>query len=178
VRTEANTSVGLNALNGAGGSARELVSVRNGNYGIGLTAQPAGVACYLALDGAVVSDNGAAGVSVGVAAAVASRVLLTVTRCMIVGNGADGIAVSTQGTGTASAMIAACAINANALRGVAAMGNGAAAAVCGNQIAGNGGVGLAQVGGAVLKSEGDNMVDGNNGGAAQTSGAVTPLAGV
>jgi len=65
-----------------------------------------------------------------------------------------------------------------ALRGVAAMGNGAAAAVCGNQITGNGGVGLAQVGGAVLKSEGDNMVDGNNGGAAQTSGALTALAGV
>jgi len=178
VRTEANTSVGLNALNGAGGSARELVSVRNGNYGVGLTAQPAGVACYLALDGAVVSDNGAAGISAGIAAAVASRVLLAVTRSVIAGNGADGIAVSTQGTGSASAMVAACAISANALRGVAAMGNGAAAAVCGNQITGNGGVGLAQVGGAVLKSEGDNMVDGNNGGAAQTSGALTALAGV
>ena len=51
------------------------------------------------------------------------------------------------------------------------MGNGVAAAVCGNQITRNGGVGLAQVGGATLKSEGDNMLDGNNGGGAQTSGA-------
>jgi Right handed beta helix region len=141
VRTEANTSVGLNALNGAWGSARELVSVRNANYGVGLTAQPAGVTCYLALDAAVVNDNGAAGISAGVAAAaVASRVLLTVTRSMIAGNGADGIAVSTQGAGTASATVAACAIDVNTLRGVAAMGNGATAAVCGNQITRNGGL--------------------------------------
>lgn len=178
VRTEANNSIGLNVLNGATGSAHELVSVRNGNYGIGVTAQPAGVACYLALDASVVSDNGASGISAGIAAAVAARVQVTVTRSMIAGNGADGIAVSTQGAGTASATISACAIDVNTLRGVAAMGNGVSVAVCGNQITRNGGVGLAQVGGATLKSEGDNMVDGNNAGGAQTSGALTALAGV
>lgn len=178
VRTEANNNVGLNVLNGAGGVARGLVSVRNGAYGIAVAAGAAGVGCYLALDASAVSDNGASGISAGIPAPVAAQVILTVTRCMFTSNGADGIGVSTQGTGTATAAISDCAIDVNTLRGVAAMGNGVTVTVCGNQIMRNGGVGLAQVGGATLKSEGDNMLDGNNGGGAQTSGAVTPLGGV
>ncbi len=50
--------------------------------------------------------------------------------------------------------------------------------MCGNRITRNGGFGLAQVGGAMLKSGQDNMVEGNNAGGAQTSGALTVLAAV
>lgn len=178
VRTEGNSNAGLNVLNGAWGSARELVSVRNALHGIVVSAGAAGSACYLALDASQVSDNGAAGISSGIPAPVAARVLLSVTRCMISGNGADGIGVSTQGAGSATAAITDSLIDVNTLRGLAAMGNGAVAAVCGNQITGNGGFGLAQVGGATLKSGGDNMLEGNNAGGAQTGGAVTALAGV
>ena len=178
VRTEANGNIGLNVLNGAWGSARELVSVRNGNYGIGVSAGAAGSACYLALDASQVSDNGAAGISSGIPAPVAARVLVSVTRSMISGNGADGIGVSTQGAGSATAAVSDSVIDVNTLRGLAAMGNGAVAALCGNRITRNGGVGLAQVGGATLNSGGDNLLQGNNAGGVQTSGAVTALAGV
>jgi hypothetical protein len=112
------------------------------------------------------------GISAGIAAVVAARVLVTVTRSMIAGNGADGIAVSTQGAGTASAAISGCAIDVSTLRGVAAMGNGVAVAVCGNQITRNGGVGLA---GRRATLQRATTLD-SNGGGARTSGALTALA--
>ena len=178
VRTEANTDIGLNVLNGAWGGAHGLVSVRNVNYGVGVATSRAGAACFLALDGAAIADNGTAGISAGIPAPVAARLLLTVTRSIVTGNGADGIGVSTQGAGSATANVSDSVIDVNALRGIVATGVGAAAAVCGNRITRNGGFGLAQVGGAMLKSGQDNMVEGNNAGGAQTSGALTVLAAV
>jgi len=58
------------------------------------------------------------------------------------------------------------------------MGVGATAVVCGNRITRNAGVGLSQSGGGALKSEQDNLVDGNNQGGAQTAGALTAVAAV
>ena len=75
VRTEANTDIGLNVLNGAWGGAHDLVSVRNVNYGVGVATSRAGAACFLALDGAAIADNGTAGISAGIPAPVAARLL-------------------------------------------------------------------------------------------------------
>ena len=65
------------------------------------------------------------------------------------------------------------------VRGVAAMGNGAIAVVCGNRITRNVRVRpRCNPAAATIKSEQDNMVDGNNMGGPQASGALTALAGV
>jgi hypothetical protein len=177
VRAAGNGGLGLNVLNGARGSARGLVSARNGSHGIGVSSSAAGAACYLALDGAMVAANGAAGLTVAVPAIVAGKVDVTVTRSTFAGNGTDGIAVSTQGQGTATASVSDTMVDGNGLRGVAATGAGAGAVACGNRIVRNGGAGLAQTGAGVLKTAQDNMLDNNNGGGAQTTGALTPVAG-
>jgi hypothetical protein len=177
VRTAGNGSLGLSVQNGARGSAHELASTRNGNHGIGVSSSAAGAACYLALDGAMVAANGAAGLTAAIPAIVAGKVDVAITRSTFAGNGTDGIAVSTQGQGAAMVVVSDSVIDGNGLRGIAAMGAGASAAVCGNRIARNGGAGLVQSGASALKSAQDNMLDGNNGGGAQTTGALTPVAG-
>jgi hypothetical protein len=178
VRSQGNANIGLNVVGGARGSARELVCERNGNYGIGVQNDVAGTACYLALDGALIVGNGASGISAGIPSAVAARVDVAVTRSTIADNGADGILVSTHDVGSATAAIAQTTIDANGLRGVAAMGVGATAVVCGNQITRNAGVGLSQSGGSIVKTEQDNMVDGNNTGGPQAGGTLTAVASV
>ena len=72
VRTEAKQHQAQRAQR-ATGSARQLVGVRNANYGVGVTAQPAGVACYLARRRRGVRQRAAG--SAGIAAVVAARVL-------------------------------------------------------------------------------------------------------
>lgn len=177
VRTEGN-GIGLNVLTGATGSAWDLVSVRNAAYGVGVSCTKAGNTSALALDGGLIADNLATGISAGVPAPVPGRVLVSLTRSMITGNGADGVSLSTQGQGAAAAAISDCVIDVNALRGVAATGLGASVAASGNRIARNTSFGFEQSGGAFFESEGNNMLHGNNGGGAQTNGAVSALAGV
>ena len=178
VCTESNGNAGLNVQNGARGSARGLTSCGNGNYGIEVVSGVAGASSYLALDGALVTGNGASGIIAAAPAQVVARVDVTVTRATIASNATDGLAVSTQGMGSATATVSDCVIDANALRGIAAMGVGATAVVCGNRITRNAGAGLSQSGGGVLKTEQDNLVDGNNQGGAQTAGALTAVAAV
>ncbi|MEO8674075.1 MAG: right-handed parallel beta-helix repeat-containing protein [Casimicrobiaceae bacterium] len=178
VSTEGNGNTGLNVLAGAHGSARGLMSGRNGNQGVVVQNGTAGAECYLALDGALIAGNGNSAISVSVPAPVAGKSNLTITRSTLANNGADGVLVSTQGAGAATAVVSDCVIDGNVLRGVAAMGAGAIAVVCGNQITRNAGVGLAQSGGGTLKTEQDNLVDGNNQGGAQTLGALTAVAAV
>jgi hypothetical protein len=178
VCTEANGNVGLNVLNGARGSATGLVSGRNGNHGVSVQTSAVGTDSYLALDGALIAANGASGIGAGVPAVVVARTNVAVTRSTIANNGADGILVSTQGAGAATAEISDTVIDANAQRGVAAMGNGATAVVCGNQVTRNVAFGLMQSGGGTLKTEQDNMVDSNNMGGPQTNGALTAVAAV
>jgi len=176
VRTEAN-AIGLSVLTGATGSARGLTSVRNANYGIGVFGTRT-INTALALDGGVVADNGATGISVGIPAPIPGKIFVSVTRSTVTGNGADGVSVSTQGAGSVAAAISDCMIDVNAARGISATGAGASVAVCSNRITSNGSFGFDQSGGAVVESEGDNMLRGNNGGGAQTSGAVSALASV
>ncbi len=177
IRAEAN-GIGLNVLTGATGSARELVSVRNTTYGISVSSMKAGITSALALDCGVVSDNGATGISAGIPVPTPGGVFVSLTRSMVTGNGADGVSLSTQGQGSAAAAISDCVIDLNALRGVSGIGLGASIAVCGNRITGNVSFGFAQSAGAFFESEGNNMLHGNNGGGAQTSGAVSAVAGV
>lgn len=178
VRSVANGNIGLNVQSGARGSARDLSCERNGNYGIGVLNDVAGTTCYLALDGALIAGNGASGISAGIPSAAKAGVDVTVTRSTIADNGTDGVGVSTHDMGSATVAISDTVIDANGLRGVAAMGAGAIAVVCGNRITRNAGVGLAQSGGGIVKTAQDNMVDGNNLGGPQTSGGLTALAGV
>jgi hypothetical protein len=56
------------------------------------------------------------------------------------------------------------------------MGAGALAVVCGNRITRNVAFGLVPSGGGALKTEQDNMVDGNNMGGPQANGALTTIA--
>ena len=58
------------------------------------------------------------------------------------------------------------------------MGNGAIAVVCGNRVTRNVAFGLLQSGGGAVKTEQDNMVDGNNMGGPQAGGALTTVASV
>ncbi len=178
VSTEGNGNTGLNVFPGARGSARGLASGRNGNQGVVVQNGTAGADCYLALDGAMIAGNGNSAISVSVSAPVAAKSNVTITRSTLANNGADGVLVSTQGSGAATVVVSDCVIDANALRGIAAMGAGATAVVCGNQVTRNAGVGLSQSGGGALKTEQDNLVDGNNQGAAQTLGALTAVAAV
>jgi hypothetical protein len=178
VGTERNGSIGLNVLNGARGNAIDLVSARNGNYGIGFQNGAAGTNNYLALDRALICANGASGISSGMVAAVAGRTDLVVARSTITGNGADGIAASTQGAGAATAQVSDSVIDANALSGVAATGAGAAVVACGNRITRNGSFGLNQTGASTMKTRQDNTLEGNNGGGAQTNGVLTAFAGI
>ena len=178
VRSEANGNIGLNVMGGARGSARDLVCERNGNYGIGVQNDVSATTCYLALDGGLITANGASGISAGIPSPARAGVDITVTRTTIADNGADGVGISTHDVGSATAVISDSVIDANGLRGVAAMGTGAIAMVCGNRITRNGGMGLSQSGGGIIRTEQDNLVDGNNMGGPQTSGALTVLAGV
>ena len=177
VRTDAN-GIGLSVLTGAAGSAREFVSVRNANYGIGVSSTKAGFTSTLVVDRSAVTDNGATGISAGIPAPVAGRTFVSLTRSLVTGNGADGVSLSTQGAGSAAAAISDCVIDLNGARGVSASGAGATVAVCSNRITSNVSFGFDQSGGAVIESEGDNMLRGNNGGGAQTNGAVSVLASV
>lgn len=178
VSTTGNGNVGLNVLNGARGTAGDLVSGRNGNHGVSVQNGVAGADTYLALDRAVIAGNGASGIGAGIPAPVAAKTNVAVTRSTIADNGADGIVASTQGSGAATAEISDTMIDANALRGVAAIGNGATAVVCGNRVTRNVSFGLFQSGGGMMKSEQDNMVDGNNNGGPQTGGTLTAVASV
>lgn len=178
VSTEKNGNTGVNILGGAHGSARGLMSVRNGNLGVSVQNGAAGSACYLALDGALIAGNMSAGVSVGIPTAVAAQVDVALTRCTLANNAADGVLVSTQGMGTATVAISDTMIDANSMRGVIATGSGATAIVCGNHITRNGGFGLSQTGGGGVKTEQDNMVDGNNLGGPQILGVLTAVSGV
>jgi len=178
VRSEANGNIGLNVLGGARGSARDLACERNGNFGISVQNDDGGTTCYLALDGALITANGASGITVGIPSAARAGVDVAITRSTIADNGTDGVGISTHDIGTATAVISDTVIDANGLRGVAAMGVGAIAMVCGNRITRNGGMGLSQSGGGIIRTEQDNMVDGNNVGGPQTSGALTALTGV
>lgn len=173
VATEGNGSVGLNVLNGARGNARDVLIARSGSHGISVQAGIAGTESYLALDGVLIAANGGAGISAGIPAAIAARANVAVTRSTIADNGSDGILASTQGAGAATVELSDTVIDENGGRGLAAMGNGATIVVCGNRITRNVAFGLLQSGGGVVKSEQDNMVDGNNMGGAQASGALT-----
>jgi len=178
VASEGNGSVGLNVLNGARGNARDLVITRNGSHGISVQTGTAGTEAYFALDGALVAANGGCGISAGIPAAVAARVNVAVTRATLADNGSDGILASTQGAGAATVELSDTAIDANAGRGVAAMGNGAMLVACGNRVTRNVAFGFLQSGGGTIKSEQDNMVDGNNMGGPQASGALIALPGL
>jgi hypothetical protein len=101
---------------------------------------------------------------------------VAITRSTIADNGGDGILASTQGSGAATAEISDTVVDANAGRGIAAIGNGATAVVCGNRITRNVAFGLAQGGGGAVRSEQDNLVDGNNMGGPQANGALAAVA--
>jgi IMP dehydrogenase/GMP reductase len=75
------------------------MSVRNGNLGVSVQNGAAGSACYLALDGALIAGNMSYGIGVGIPVAVAVAATVTVTRCTIANNSADGVLVSTLGSG-------------------------------------------------------------------------------
>ena len=178
VSTESNGSAGLNVLNGARGSAQDFTSARNGGAGVSVQNGTAGTDAYLVLDGAMIVGNGTVGLGAGIPAPIAARTNVAITRSTIADNGGDGILASTQGAGAATVEISDTAIDANAGRGVAAMGNGAIAVVCGNRITRNVAFGLLQSGGGAVKTEQDNMVDGNNMGGPQAGGALTTVASV
>jgi hypothetical protein len=178
VSTESNANTGLNILGGAHGSARGLLSARNGNFGVFAENGAAGSACYLALDRALIAGNMSAGLGVGIPANVVADINVAVTRSTIANNSADGVLVSTQGSGAAAVDVSDTMIDANTMRGVVAMGAGAMAVVCGNRITRNRGFGLSQSGGATIKSAQDNMVDGNNQGGPQVLGALAVLSGI
>jgi hypothetical protein len=176
VRTEGNGSAGLNVLNGAHGSARDLASVRNGGSGVSIQNGTAGTDVYLALDGAMIAGNGGVGVGAGIPVPLVARANVAITRSTIADNGGDGILASTQGAGAATAEISDSVVDANGGRGIAAMGAGATAVVCSNRVTRNVAFGLLQSGGGAVKTEQDNMVDGNNMGGPQAGGALTAVA--
>jgi hypothetical protein len=178
VRTEANGSAGLTVLTGATGSAVGLASVRNGNYGIGVSNTKAGSTTTLVIDASSITHNGATGISTGIPVPVAGRTFVSVTRSLIACNGVDGMSLSTQGSGSAVGAVSDCVIDLNSARGLSATGVGAVVAVCGNRVTSNTSFGFDQSAGAVVESEQDNMLRGNNGGGAQTNGAVGVLASV
>jgi hypothetical protein len=176
VSTQSNGNTGLNIVGGAHGSTRGLMSVRNGNLGVSVQNGAAGSACYLALDGALIAGNMSSGLGVGIPVAVVAEATVTVTRSTIANNSADGVLVSTLGSGAATVAVSDTVIDANTMRGVATVGAGATAVVCGNRITRNADVGLLQSGGGAVKTEQDNMVDGNNMGGPQAGGALTTVA--
>ena len=175
VITDGNASAGLNAMNGARGSAKDLTSGRNGGPGVNVQNGTAGTDTYVSLDGAMIVGNGGVGLGAGIPAPVVARANVAITRSTIADNGGDGILVSTQGSGAAIAEISDVVVDANAGRGVAAIGAGGIAVVCGNRVTRNVAFGLAQSGGGAVKSEQDNMVDSNNMGGPQTNGPLTAI---
>jgi hypothetical protein len=96
------------------------------------------------------------------------------TRVQVVGNGAEGVRVDAVDGSTGLASIERSTVAGNGLGVVDDGSAGAAVVVSGSTVAGNDGFGLAQAGGT-LRSRGDNAVHGNNGGGAQSAGAITPI---
>jgi hypothetical protein len=126
----------------------------------------------------MIAGNMSAGLGVDITANVAAQVSVAVTRSTLAGNSADGVRVSTQGAGTATVQISDSMIDGNSMRGVTAIGVGAIAVVCSNKVTRNDGYGLSQSGGGALRTEQDNMVDGNNLGGPQIGGALSILTGI
>ena len=178
VRTDAN-GIGLSVLTGASGSARELVSVRNANYGIGVSSTKAGFTSTLVVDGSAVTDNGATGISAGHSGPGRGpdvRLAHAEPRHRERRRRGEPFDAGRRVGRGARSRIASSTSTARAAS--SASGAGATVAVCSNRITSNVSFGFDQSGGAVIESEGDNMLRGNNGGGAQTNGAVSVLASV
>ncbi len=107
----------------------------------------------------------------GGAAAAAEAYLSHVT---VTGSSSTGIAAATAFGGPAFASVTNSTISGNAT-GVLASGPGTKLTVATSAIVRNAGVGLLQTSPATLLSRGDNTVQDNNGGGAQTIGTIGPM---
>lgn len=180
-------------------------STISGNGSAGLRADSYSAAdVVVAISDSSITGNGGEGV---IAYANGSKnVLLAFTRSTISANAGDGVEVLASGTGAVRAEITESTVKSNMQSGLSIGRLGGAAAsvltASGNLISGNGGPGIAASGtdiyaiasrntitmntgvglqqgfSAVVESSGDNVVRGNNFGAAQTTGTITPIIGI
>jgi hypothetical protein len=201
VHVERNVGDGV-TLQSSTGQLTDSTIARNG--GVGVTIAESGSATTVALIAGVAStDNGGDGIRVQTATGI---VLVSVSGATIGGNGGTGIAALGSGSGVARVEVVNSAIKANTStglqvtrlsgaaatvltatdnlvsgnggRGIFATGNDIYAILNRNTITMNTGVGIEQATSAVVESRGDNVVRGNNGGAAQTAGAITGIPGI
>jgi hypothetical protein len=92
----------------------------------------------------------------------------------VTGSSLTGIAANTAFGGPAFVSVTNSTISSNAI-GVLSTGTGAKVTVATSTIVKNAGVGLSQASSATLLSRGDNTIDDNNGGGAQTTGTIGPM---
>lgn len=184
-------------------SINESTSTRNGIIGLDVNSFTVADAVITVSDTSI-SDNGEDGVVV--TSNGSKSALVAITRSTIGANGQSGVNVRPGGTGAVRVEITASTVKANSGwglaivrlsgagasvltaagnlisgnsgQGILASGNDTYAIASHNTITMNNGVGLEQAATAVLESSVDNVVRGNNFGAAQTTGTITPFSGI
>lgn len=151
---------------------RDTVVRDTANVGIWVTQQAAAQRTTLSAENVAVHNTGIWGILVGGVAhlGVAEAYL---TRAVVTGSQGVGVSADSPGGGAALASVTNSAISANG-EGVRASGGTAKLVVATSTLARNTSFALNNVG-ATLLSRGDNTVHDNNGGGAQSAGAIGPL---
>jgi hypothetical protein len=151
------------------------VITENANEGVWVGQNPGNL--LVTINHATIGGNGGAGVNIAVGDVSASQV--EVVGSTIKSNGSDGVRIR-RFTGSAASVLTATdnIISGNAGRGILAYGNDIYAIVDRNTITMNTSFGIEQSTSAVVESRGENVVRGNNFGAAQTAGVITGIPGI
>lgn len=174
VRVEGTSSgAGLYASHGALMSVHEGVATNNALGGI-LGAALANETTSITVDGTVITDNGASGVSTSASGSNALATLDVLRSTMAHNKTGYGASVSAVSPAVAVMTVVSSIVSENGLGGIASSGTGTATAFAsGNTIAGNTTAGLVQLPFAAVNTRSNNAGEQSP----ATSGTVTAVPG-